>query len=275
MTAREDAERLAMKSVPAEAPAKKAAAKKTVKAPAKKATPRKAVQRGGTKSATDREKRANDAADNEADKIDQPVDPDVLPEEREEWFQSPGFRRMKTEWTGDDRLQLQRVQGAIERRVFETFQDAYIVLSDLYDVVREHEVDPTTGEILKDAYGFTVFKKHPVTGVFIEDWTRLTYAQRDNFLMRITTALFDWEQRSADLWTEAMFSKAMFTEHHAIEFDKPMAGTIDDRNAVATVKSADDRYFALMLTAVSRKAEALVRTMTNLQLRLKDTIQQQ
>lgn len=245
------------------APAKKAAAKKA-------ASPR----RGGTKAATEREKRANGAADDEAEKMDQPVDPAVLPEEREEWFQSPGFRRMKTEWTGDDKAQLDRVQGAIERRVFDTFTDAYVVISDLYDVIRDQEVNTETGEIKVDQFGFPIWKKSPVTGAYVEDWTRLTYVQRDNFLMRITTALFDWEQRSADLWTEAMFSKAMFTEHHAIEFDKPMAGTIDDRNAVATVKSADDRYFALMLTAVSRKAEALVRTMTNLQLRLRDTIRE-
>lgn len=261
------------KKAPAKAAAKKTA-KKTTQAPAKKIPAKKAVQRGGTKSATEREKRANDQADLAADEMDQPIDPAVLPEEREEWFQSPGFRRMKTEWSGDDKSQLQRVQGAIDRRVFDTFQDAYIVISDLYDVIREQEVNEATGEILKDSYGFTVWKRHPVTGVHIEDWTRLTYAQRDNFLMRITTALFDWEQRSVDLWTEAMFSKAIFTEHHAIEFDTPMAGTIDDRNAVANVKAADSRYFALMLTAVSRKAEALVRTMTNLQLRLKDTIQQ-
>ena len=71
-----------------------------------------------------------------------------------------------------------------------------------------------------------------------------------------------------------MFGKAMFTERFAIEYDAPMSGTIDDRNAVGNVKAAEDRYFALMLTSVSRRADAIVRTLNNLALRLRDTIQQ-
>lgn len=259
------------------APAKKAARTPAKTATAKKAAAKRATsasRREGTAATAERRRRANDAADEQADQMDSPVEDKVLEEEREEWFQSPGFRRMQTEWTGEAKAQLDRVQGAIDRRVFEEFKDAYAVISDLYDVVREPVVNTVTGEVQTDAAGFPLWLKDPLTGVYIEDWTRLTYAQRDNFLMRITTSLFVWEMRSAELWTEAMFSKAIFTEHHAIEFDRPISGTIEDRTAVANVKSADSRYFALMLTAVSRKAEALVRTMTNLQLRLKDTIQQ-
>ena len=70
-----------------------------------------------------------------------------------------------------------------------------------------------------------------------------------------------------------MFSKGMFVERFSIEYDAPMHGTIDDRNARGNKEAAEERYFALMNSSVSRKADALVRTMTNLQLRIKDTLQ--
>ncbi len=194
--------------------------------------------------------------------------------EREEWFRAPGFQRMRTSWEGDDKRQMDRVQGLIDRVVLETFRDAYAVMSDIYDLVREPEVNETTGEALLDALGFQVWKKNPLTGSYHEDWSLLSVRQREDFLFRITTSLFDWEQRAADLWTRAMFSKGMFVEKFSIEYDAPISGTIDDRNARGNKEAAEDRYFALMNSAISRKADALVRSMTTLQLRIKDTLGQ-
>lgn len=220
---------------------------------------------------------ANREADRQADEtFETPTTgKDDLPDEREEWFRAPGLQRMKMTLSRDDKAVMDRVHGAIERRIVEMFPDALAVMSDLYDIVREQEVDPVTGELKVDAYGFKVWAKDPATGAYIEDWSQLTYRQREDFLFRITTSLFEWSQRAVDLWADAMFAKAIFTERFAIEYDAPMAGTIDDRNAVGNVKAAEDRYFALMQTAVSRKADALVRTMEVLGQRIKDTIQSQ
>ena len=219
---------------------------------------------------------ANREADQQAEEtFDEPSDKkDDLPDEREEWFRAPGLQRMKMGWTPDEQAHMLRVHGAIERKVFETFADALAVMNDIWDVVREQDVDETTGVLRVDAHGFKVWKKHPASGAYYEDWTQLTHRQREDFLFRITTNLFDWEQRAVGLWTEAMFSKAMFTERFAIEYDTPMSGTIDDRNAVGNRKAAEDRYFALMQTAASRRADAIVRTMTNLMLRIKETLAQ-
>lgn len=215
---------------------------------------------------------ATEEGEKSADELTSPPEDEVLPEEREEWFRAPGFQRMKTAWEGEDARQMQRVQGAIERRVFETFPEAYALMSDLYDIVRTPEADPTTGEIKKDPYGFVVWQRHPVTGVYLEDWTLLTIRQREDFLFRLVTSLFEWEQRAANLWTEAMFAKGMFVERFSIQYDAPMHGTIDDRNARGNKEAAEERYFALMNAAVSRRADALIRTMTRLEQRIKDVM---
>lgn len=217
---------------------------------------------------------AQEEAEKQADTIDDaPQGAKVDVESEEDWFRAPGFQRMRTAWEGEDKRQMDRVQGTIDRVVFETFQDAYAVMSDLYDLVREPMTNEH-GEEIRDSLGFIVWAKNPLTGAYIEDWTALSMKQREDFLFRITTSLFEWEQRSADLWTRAMFSKGMFVERFSIEYDAPISGTIDDRNARGNKQAAEDRYFALMNSAVSRKAEALVRSMTNLMLRLKDTLSQ-
>lgn len=248
-------------------PAKKATAKKTAKkAAAKKTTPRGDNRASGKPAATEE-------GEASADELTSPPEDRVLPEEREEWFRNPGFQRMRTDWTGKDKQQMDRLQVVIDKAVFDTFPEAYGIMSDIYDIVRE-QVSDDQGTLLVDAYGFKVWKRNPMTGLYYEDWSELSYRQREDFLFRITTQLFEWEQRAADLWTRAMFSKGMFVERFSIEYDAPMHGTIDDRNARGNKEAAEERYFALMNSAISRKAEALVRTMTNLQLRLKDTLGQ-
>lgn len=238
---------------------------------------------GNEKPLTPKRKAEVAAANREADKqaeetFDAPsTDRDDLPDERDEWFRAPGFQRMRLALDSHDQQMMNRVLDAIDREMVNRFADAYFVMNEIFDVIRKQaeEVDPQTGEIkpIFDRYGYRVWAKDEATGSYIEDWELLTYRQREEFLMRITTNLFDWEQRAVTLWTEAMFAKAMFTERFAIEYDSPMTGTIDDRNAVANTKAAEDRYYALMRTSLSRKADALVRTLNNVALRLRDLIQ--
>lgn len=248
-------------------PAPDAEVRPIKKAATKRAAPRRRKRASGDSA-------AQEEATKSAEEAVTPQRTEELPEEREEWFRAPGFQRMRVAWEGEDATILRRAQNAIDRRVWEIFEDALAIMNDLYTVVRRVEGDPVTGEQKVDIYGFPVWEKDPLTGQYIEDWTLLTTKQREHFLFMITTRLFDWEQRAADLWTEAMFAKGIFTERFSIEFDAPIHGTIDDRNARGNVEAAEDRYFAILNAAVSRKAEALVRSMTNLQLRLKDTLGQ-
>lgn len=220
-----------------------------------------------------RARAANKQADEQAEVMDQTVtEKDDLPDEREEWFRAPGLRRMQMDFSPADRAVMDRMHSAIEKAVFEEFADAWAIMSRLWDIVREPEINEATGEIATDPFGFKIWKKDPLTQSYIEDWSQLTLTQQRDFLFEITTRIFEWEQRKERLWTNAMFSKAIFTERFAIEYDAPMSGTIDDRNAVANSKAAEDRYFALMQTSVSRRADAIVRTMNSLMLRLRDAL---
>lgn len=190
--------------------------------------------------------------------------------ERAKEFRAPGFARMRISWNKAEGAMIQRIHETVNGRVLHQFRDAYAVMSDLYDIVRTPDVDVETGVVKMDR-GFVLWKKLP-TGAYEEDWSRLSSAQREDFLFRITTSLFDWEMRSTDAWTEAMMAKALWQETYALAFDAPMSGTVHDRNAAANINAADDRYFALFLTSYSRKTESIVRVMNSLALRLRDTL---
>jgi len=195
-----------------------------------------------------------------------------LPEERATKWRTPGMIRMRFTWAStEERVVIDRAKNEANRVTQIVFADAYAIMNRVYDIVRESELD-ANGTPKRDEHGFLVWRRRP-DGWYDEDFTRLTRKQREDFLFSITTALFGWEQRAADLWADAMFSKAQFEERFAIAYDAPMKGTVDDRNAKANMEAADERYFAIFESVLSRKADAIVRSMERLSQRLKDVMQ--
>lgn len=195
-----------------------------------------------------------------------------LHEDRTRELRTPGFSRMRTEWDGADGLVIASVMGQVDNLVLQNFSDAYGVMHELYEIVREPVVNEQTGEILKDAHGWTVWKRSP-SNVWIEDYSRLGHKQREHLLFQITTRIFEWEQRAANAWGEAMYAKAMFEERFALTFQDTPGNrpTVDDRTQYARGSAVEERYFAIFQSLYSRKCEALVRSLTLLGQRLKDT----
>jgi hypothetical protein len=194
----------------------------------------------------------------------------TLPEERARRFRTTGFSRMRTDWHTDDRIMMTRVKALVEKVFAEAFGDAELLLYGLLNTVREPVLDER-GELQPGPDGLPIWRRN-ANGTFAEDWTKLTARERERYLFQITTSLYAWEQRAADIWGEAMLAKALWEDAFSIGYEslpgaKP---TIDDRTARGKLESRDDKYFALYVSWLSRKADALVRTMTLLSQRLKD-----
>jgi hypothetical protein len=211
------------------------------------------------------------AALDESIEATMPEDP-KLPEDptkQRPAFRSPGFSRMRTEWYGEDAITMRTIQGAIDERILHEYADAYQIMADIFDLVREPLVEG--GDVQYDRHGFPMWRRNP-NGSYVEDWTRLTAREKEGFLFSITTKLFGWEERAAKAWTEAMFAKAKWEENFSGNYREPVEGTIEDRTAYAKEKVAEDRYFAVFVSAYSRRAEAIARTMNLIAQRLKDTL---
>jgi hypothetical protein len=214
------------------------------------------------------EKTSDEVAREVAEENDKLADVDIAPD-RERNLRTPGFARMRTDWRGDDRFVLQRAKASIEGRILTHFSDAYEVINAIYEVVRTPEVDPDTGEVMLDQFGFVVWKKSP-SGMYEEDFTKLTRKQAEAFLFTLTTRAFAWGQVAGDAWGEAMLSKGLWEERFSAEFDRPVTGTVDDRTAAGRLGAVDERYLAIYMSWFSRRCDALVRSMETLALRLRD-----
>jgi hypothetical protein len=193
-----------------------------------------------------------------------------LPDERARKFRTTGFSRMRTDWGGEDRVMMNRVKLLVQKAYDSMFADAELMLYDLLNTVRD-PIRDEHGELQPGPDGLPMWRRN-ASGSFVEDWSKLTMRERERFLFQFTTNLHLWEQRAADVWGEAMFAKALWEDAFAIGYEslEDKRATIDDRTARARLESREEKYFALYVSILSRKADALVRTMTLLSQRIKD-----
>lgn len=196
-----------------------------------------------------------------------------LHEDRTKEFTGPNFARMRTrtDWDAPEARMVNELLATAEGVIHQKFADAFAVMDSLYLLIREPIVDKQTGELATDIYGYHLWEPSEFGGPK-EDWSQLTGRDREHFLMQITTRLFDWEQRAQDLWGEAMFAKIAYEEQFAYGYLAALSKRAEnDRVQSGRAAAAESRHLGVMKTLLSRKAEALVRAMTLLGQRLKDT----
>lgn len=198
------------------------------------------------------------------------VDPHA---DRTREFTHTSLSRQRWSWDADDQRAIDGIHEILDNEMLRQFSGAYQIMNDLYEIVREPEVDDD-GVIQTDANGWTVWATTP-SGAYVEDWYRLGTKDMTNFIFRIVTGLFAWEQTAAQIHGDSLFAKAMWEEAVAIQYQTAREGgqrTVEDRTQAARRLSQDQRLFGIFQATLSRRADALVRQMTLLAQRLKDVL---
>lgn len=196
------------------------------------------------------------------------TDPE-LPVERATRFRRTGLTRLKMDWTEEERVTVVRVHHAVDGKINENFGDAFALLNEIYDIVRQPLLK--NGEPVRDQRGQVVWRRTS-TG-FVENWDRLGRQDRERFIYQLTTRMVLWGQEAETAHTEAMLAKVAWEQSFADGYDRPGEGvkdTIEGRTARGKTLARDDHYLAIILTSYSRKAEKLVSSMELLLQRLKD-----
>jgi hypothetical protein len=207
---------------------------------------------------------------------DEPMEPDPHPD-RTRLFRTPGFARMRTRWNSAEQEIISAAKDQADYEIDTSFADVYRIMNRLYEIVREPLHDRNTGEVVRDDKGFVVWHNDEF-GMVAEDWSRLTERDKEGFLHQITTRLLTWEQRAAEMRGEALYAKAIWEERFALSFtDAPAPEgtkrpTEADRTQHAQAGAREQRYMAIYMTVRSNKADALVRSMERIAMRLKDTL---
>lgn len=193
-----------------------------------------------------------------------------LHEDRTKEFKGPNFSRMRTDWDGPNGEFVRRMLSTADGVIHKEFADAFTVMNDLYCIVRTPVVDGN-GVLVTDQYGYNTYRQSPFGGPE-EDWSKLTKRDRETFLLKISSRLLDWEQTSQNLWGEAMFAKLAYEEAFAAGYLAAISRRAEnDRVQSGRAAASDDRNLGVFKTLLSRKAEAVVRSMNLICQRLKDT----
>jgi hypothetical protein len=198
-------------------------------------------------------------------KDDGPVEPDISVDRTKEVTRT-SFSRMRVTWSAEDLAQLQFVSSAADQMLRRQFPYLYWFLEhELYPAVREPEVDGA-GERIRDLSGAVRWRRDD-EGHIVERWDRMTDEVKKQLLYTITTHLIAWRQQAATSWGSAMFAKGLWEEQFANGYigAKGSRLTIDDKTQQARLVSAEERYFAIYLTMVSRRADALVKSMERME----------
>lgn len=204
-----------------------------------------------------------------------PLEPDVPPD-RTRQFAHTGFSRMRRNWPDDDAMVMAEVKACADDIVREKFRVAFLVLERLRKAVREPLVNEATGEVQAYDDGTPKWELDE-DGLPVEKWYSLSDSARSNARYLIVTHMAEWQMAAADDWAEAMFAKVQWEERFARGFtalpDVTLPGkpTIDDRTQWGHRLSADERYFAVFRAYVSKKADALIKSMMSLERLLENT----
>lgn len=196
-----------------------------------------------------------------------------LHDDRTREFTSDGQSRMRTEWRPEDAEDMAVIHRLVDEILLERFGDSYVIMNDLYEIVREPRVGPS-GEIETDQYGFTVWER-TASGSYIEDYSRLGNKEIKDFLFKITTRLFAWEQEAVTLWGDSMYAKGLWESRFSrgyLDSRMTVGKTVEDRTQAGREAAMADRFFGIFQSVLSRRADALVRSMTLLSQRMKDVL---
>jgi hypothetical protein len=182
-----------------------------------------------------------------------------------------GFQRMKMDLQGSERDVLNSMMINMEKLIREEFAEEFAIMNDLHWIVRDQVV--VDDEPQYDDWGFPVYERNP-DGSYVEDWGRLTQKQTKHFIFRIINSTFAGEQKSADAWGRALLAKTRYEEAFSVQFDNhpDNKATVESRKAHAESRAIDYKYYAVLQTWYSRKAEGIIKRLDALHQRLKDSL---
>lgn len=217
------------------------------------------------------EKQLHDVIKEEDKQVDLPSEVRVHEDETRE-NRTPGFARMRIDWASPEAAHISVLRDTVEEAILRSFPDAVSMMLEIHLRVRTPK-RTDGGDIMVDAQGWPLWEKTP-SGAYIEDYSRLGVKEREHFLFQITTHLYEWKQRSGDLWGEAMIAKAVWEERFSNGFLSTPGSrpTVDDKTNHARANAVDERYFAIYRTWISRRADSLTSSMELIGQRLKDTL---
>lgn len=95
-------------------------------------------------------------------------------------------------------------------------------------------------------------------GAYVEDWSRVTMSQMQQFIQAGSAEAFFASQQSIDAYAEAVLAKFAYDDDYDAAYIAQGSGTVAERTSRAKAATVDKRWAALFRSVVSKKAKDAV-----------------
>ena len=194
------------------------------------------------------------------------LDVDIVGDERNGLFTKISFN-----WRPEDRAILDRIKGAANSLVEETFGDAIAAIDRFYEQLRVPETVNHSGSdiVCRDAEGRMVWKRNE-QGRIIERWDQLTGQDIEMTIADLLRLKLFIAPEVNRLLNEAIYAKHVAADAYDDAWGTVVQGTQGDRTAKANRASKVDRYHAHFRYVLYSTAHALLREIAIFISRLSD-----
>lgn len=161
-------------------------------------------------------------------------DPDIKPQ-------------IKIDMDESDKEQMDFIIKSIEETLRNQFPQVFAIENQLLAKVR-------TPLPAYDGPGWVMNKD----GSYMEDWSRISLQDMEQFIQAATAEVFFSSQRVIDSYAEAVITKYTYDDAYDAVYSSTLTGTVGDKTAKAKRKTQDERWVALYKTLYYKKANELI-----------------
>jgi hypothetical protein len=172
------------------------------------------------------------------------------------------FDKITFRWRSDERSQLDRIRASADTVVAHLFDDAKMVIDNFYAELREAEINPDTGMVLRERDGRIVWKTDE-HGKPIEKWSQMTGQDIERCLLDLARIKTLVASQVHELLMEAVFAKHLHDDQYQDAYAELVEETIPGRNAYAARKTRVDKYHAFFRYYLWSTADVLMKEITN------------
>lgn len=155
--------------------------------------------------------------------------------------------QLKIEMDESDREQIEIIKESIDEALRNQFPQVFAIENQLLAKVR-------TPLPAYDGPGWVMNRD----GSYMEDWSRITLQDMEQFIQAATAEVFFSSQRVIDSYAEAVITKYTYDDAYDAVYSSTLTGTVGDKTAKAKRKTQDERWVALYKTLYYKKANELV-----------------
>lgn len=171
------------------------------------------------------------------------------------------FPSLRWDWHDEDATVIDAIHTKVDARIREEFRVGYNALANLFMQARIPDEDEFGNA--KVFNGEIIWRKNP-DGSVMENWANVESKYLDAFVLNASLFNVYAGGEAIDAKMEAVFAKYAHDDAYSEHYHKLAKGTIKDKESIATLATAEDRYFAMYKAYYFKKKEDFITRLDNM-----------